>query len=78
MKVKDLITLLKGLNQDAEVIVKSNNFELNGAKVPVKYISSSDEGHKRIETFTDAFDGGSYYKEIYSSIGGSLPVVSIS
>jgi hypothetical protein len=57
MIVKELIKKLEALDQNAEVIVKSSNFELNGANVSVTYVHEYSNGRKNTETFTDAFDG---------------------
>lgn len=78
MKVKDLISKLQTMDENAEVIVRSSNFELNGADVSVSFVHQYNEGLKHKETFRDAFDGGTYQKEIYSIIGGNEKVVSIS
>ena len=78
MKVKDLIKKLEALDQDAEVIVTSSNFELNGASVPVSFVHQYNEGSKKVQTFRDAFDGDTYSKETWSIIGGKTPVVMVS
>lgn len=78
MKVKDLIKKLEGLDQNAEVIVTSSNFELNGASVPVSFVHQYNEGSKKLQTFRDAFDGDTYSKETWSIIGGQTPVVMVS
>lgn len=38
MKVKELIKILEALDQNAEVIVTSSNFELNGANVSASFV----------------------------------------
>lgn len=78
MKVKDLIKKLEALDQNAEVIVTSSNFELNGANVPVSFVHQYNDGSKRVKTFRDAFDGDTYSKETWSIIGGQTPVVMVS
>jgi uncharacterized protein YkuJ len=78
MKVKDVIKKLEALDQNAEVITTSSNFELNGASVPVSFIHQYNEGSKKTETFRDAFDGGTYSRETWSIVGGETPVVKIS
>lgn len=77
MKVKDVIKKLEALDQNAEVITKSSNFELNGASVPVSFIHQYNEGSKETRTFRDAFDGETYSKETWSTVGGQIPVVII-
>jgi uncharacterized protein YkuJ len=77
MKVKDLIKKLEALDQDAEVIVTSSNFELNGASVPVSYVHQYNEGSKKVQTFRDAFDGYTYSKETWLINGGKTPVVMV-
>lgn len=78
MKVKDLIEQLESMNPEATVIIKSDNFEMRGANVEVRYLSESNEGREVEETFRDAFDGRSYISETWSTIGGTEPVVKIS
>lgn len=78
MKVKDFIEKLKKLDQEAEVIIKSSNFELGSSNVLVSCIAQYNEGSKRKETFRDAFDGGAYQAEVWRISGGDIPVVYIS
>jgi hypothetical protein len=78
MLVKDLIKKLEALDQNAEVIVTSSNFELGGAYVPVSFVHQYNEGIKEIQTFRDAFDGDTYSKETWSLMGGDMPVVMVS
>lgn len=78
MKVKDLIKKLEALEQNAEVIVTSSNFELNGARVPVSVVHQYNEGSKEVRTFRDSFDGETYSKETWSIVGGQTPVVMVS
>ncbi len=78
MTVKELINKLNLLDQNAEVIIKSSNFELNGAQVPVSLLYQTDKGSKKIKAFTDAFDGQTYNKEVWSMLDGDLSVVLIS
>lgn len=77
MKVKDLIQALEGMDPEATVIVRSNNFEHNGADIALSYANQYDTGSKKEQTFRDAFDGDSYTKETWSIIGGEEKVVSI-
>ena len=78
MKVKEFIKLLEALNQDAEVIVVSSNFELKGATVAVSHVFEYKEGSKKTKVFRDAFDGEHYNVETWSVIGGDIPVVLVS
>lgn len=78
MNVRDLLKILLEKNLDAEVIVTSSNFELNGAKVAVSSVNQYDNGSTTKERFRDAFDGGSYSESTYSIVGGDIPVVLIS
>ncbi len=78
MKVKDAIKKLKSFNPEAELIITSSNFELNGSKVPVSFMTQYNEGSIRKQMFKDGFDGGIYQTETWSIIGGKLPVVTIS
>lgn len=65
MKVKDLIKKLQSLDQNAVVIVKSSNFEHNGANVAVSSVYQCDNMRKHYKIFSDAFDGVVYKKEVY-------------
>jgi len=78
MKVKDLIENLKGMYPEAMVITKSNNFEKNGADVPLSMVHQYETGSTRVENFRDAFDGCSYTSVTYSIFGGDLKVVYLS
>jgi uncharacterized protein YkuJ len=78
MKVIDLIKKLEVLDQDAEVIVTSSNFELNGETVSVSFIHQYDSGSNKTKIFRDAFDNTKYSKEVWSIISGNTPVVLIS
>jgi hypothetical protein len=78
MKVKDLIKALETVDPEATVIITSSNFELRGAQIPVSYVHESKKGSKRIQGFRDAFDGDSYDKETWSTIGGEESVIVIS
>ena len=75
---QDLIKKLESLDQNAEVIVTSSNFELNGASVPISFVHQYNEGLKEVKTFIDYFDGDTYSKETWSIIGGQTPVVMVS
>jgi len=78
MRVKDLINELQLLDQDAEVIVKSSNFELNGSNVPLSFVHQYNEGSITTKEFRDAFDGGTYSKRVFEIYGGETTVVYIS
>jgi hypothetical protein len=78
MKVKELIKRLEALDQNAEVIIESPNFELKGAKVPVSFVHQYNVGLKSKKAFMDAFDGEVYSKEVWSIIGGTMSVVMVS
>jgi hypothetical protein len=77
MKVKDLIENLKNVDPEATVILTSSNFELSGAEVPLSGILTGESGSKKSQTFRDAFDGGSYDKEVWSTFGGTEKVISL-
>ena len=62
--VKDLIKQLQKLkDQNAIVVVATSNFEQGNNKVKASGISEF-KGKLETESFRDAFDGGSYSKEI--------------
>ena len=50
-------------NPEAEVAVTSDNFELNGATIPVTSVYPFN-GKMESKTFRDAFDGGTYGKSV--------------
>lgn len=68
---------LADCNPDAEVIIKSPNFELGGANVSATCINHWPYGKKQIQQFRDAFDGGSYSAETYDLFDGDLHLISI-
>lgn len=78
MKIKDIIKKLQELDPEAEGIITSANFELNGATVPVSSIHQYKTGSVKTQKFRDAFDGDYYNKEVYSIVGGKNKVVYIS
>ena len=78
MKVKDMIEHLQKLNPESEVVLTSNNFELTGALVSLNSVHQYDTGSKEKRRFRDAFDGTEYEEEVYSTRGGSLPVVFLT
>ena len=78
MIVKDMIEQLRQLNPESEVVLTSNNFELNGALVPLANIQQYEHSSKEKRRFRDAFDGTEYEEEVYSTRGGSLPVVFLT
>lgn len=63
MKAKDLIKILEE-NPNAEVVVTTDNFEQGHSKVSLEHILKwrMKKVNKR---FVDAFDNGSYYKDVY-------------
>lgn len=66
LTVKDLIKKLEALkDQDAIVVVTTDNFEQGQSKIPVSRLFEF-KGELKREGFRDAFDGGSYSKEIAS------------
>ena len=78
MKVKDLIKKLKTMDPNAIVITTSDNYELKGSSIEVTSAYQSDEGSSRKKGFYDDFDGGSYDKTVYSTVGGKMKIVRIS
>lgn len=78
MIVKDLISKLLTMDENAIVVIKSPNFELGGAKVPVSFVHQYNECLRNKKTFRDAFDGEMYDKEIFTLMGGHEKVVDIS
>ena len=78
MTAKDMIEQLRQLNPESEVVLTSNNFELNGALVPLANIQQYEHGSKEKRRFRDAFDGTEYEEEVYSTRGGSLTVVFLT
>lgn len=78
MKVKDAIKKLQEMDQEAELIITSDNFELNHSTIPVQNIHHYKTGKKEVKTFRDAFDGETYQREIWSVYGGKLSVVNFT
>lgn len=77
MKVSELIEKLSECDPNAEVIMRSDNFELHGSLVPVKYVNAF-KAQRKLETFRDAFDGETYSTEVFNVIDGNLTVVKLS
>ena len=68
MKVKDLKLQLQDLDDELEVIVKSDNYELQGSYVLARGLfKTTNKYKKQIETFIDDFDHMRYNKEIFIS-----------
>ena len=78
MKVKELIEHLKGVDQEATIIVGNSNFEQGHVDIECKCLWESHTGLKKVEHFTDAFDYTNYTKEIWSANGGEEAVVKLS
>ena len=62
MKAKELAEKLMK-NPEAEVVITSDNFELNGATIPVTNVYPFN-GEMESRTFTDAFDYESYNTDV--------------
>lgn len=77
MKNKELIEKLSALDPEAEVITTSGNFELIGANVAINFVHLYTKGSISRKDFIDSFDGESFSREVYSIIGGDLPVILI-
>lgn len=77
MKVSELVEKLLKLDQEATVLVTTDNFEMGNREIEAKYVSQYDTGQKRTQGFRDAFDGGSYSVIVWSTIGGKEKVVTI-
>lgn len=78
MKVKDLIIELQAMDENAEVVITSENFELRGANVSASRVYQYDQCKKITRQFRDAFDGDTYFKEVWSLIDGDTSVVMLS
>ena len=63
LTVEDLIAKLKTMPKNAIVVTSSDNFEMNNAIVPARYISNF-KGELVTERFRDAFDGDHYTAEV--------------
>ena len=78
MKNKDLIEILQQYPEDAEILVtNSNTMEQRGDK-PATHVVLSEEGSVNTRTTRDAFDGGVYSYEEWSTVGGDKNVIKIS
>jgi len=62
MKAKELAEKLMK-NPEAEVVITSDNFELNGATIPVTNVYPFN-GKLESKTFTDAFDHEDYNTDV--------------
>lgn len=70
MKVKELIKILEKHNPEAEVIKKTDNFEMGNSYVNLEeHFIFTGTGKKTTRTFRDAFDGEIYEAEIWSLFG---------
>ena len=68
MKVKDLKLQLQDLDDELEVIVKSDNYEMQGNYVSARGLfKTTNKLKKQVETFIDDFDYIRYNKEIFIS-----------
>lgn len=63
MKVKDLVKKLEALDQNAIVVVTTDNFEQGHSNIEAKGIREF-KGEIVKESFRDAFDGGSYSSDV--------------
>jgi len=63
MKVKELIDKLQKLDQNAIVVVTTDNFEQGHSKKQARGVHEF-KGDIVRENFRDAFDGGSYTSEV--------------
>lgn len=63
MKVKDLIKKLGDVDQDAEVVVTTSNFEQGNSKIPASYVHTY-KGEVVSERFRDAFDNETYNTDV--------------
>jgi hypothetical protein len=77
MKVKDLMDKLKGFDLEATVLVNSSNFEVGFEDIEARYAHQYDTGEKSLKGCFDAFDGESYNKTVWSTVGGNEKVVKI-
>ena len=73
----ELKEYLKNVDDDTLIIHPSDNFELGGCNVLGMYLS---EGRYRSEKrqFSDAFDGGVYFKDIYVNDEGGTDCLCIN
>lgn len=78
MKVNELIVKLQLLDQDADVVIASSNFELRNADVDASSVHQYDDALKTTKTFMGAFDYENYQKETWSVAGGTSKIVYIS
>ncbi len=77
MNVTELITRLQKLDPNTIVVVTTDNFEQGHQEIEAKHVYEYN-GDRVRESFTDAFDGGSYTKEVIRfNPAGSLRYVKI-
>lgn len=77
MKVKELIEKLQEIDPNAEVVTTTSNFEMGNNLVRCSRVRVSKNASRKLQTFTDAFDGVRYQSETWSTVGGDLTVVEI-
>jgi len=78
MKVKDAIEALQKLDPEAILLKKSDNFEQNGATVPVSHFGVYPSAKEKRVTFRDAFDGDTYESTVYDLFDGDISAVNVS
>lgn len=79
MKVKELIKNLKKFDQNATVVVTTDNFEQGNSKKEAKGIYEF-KGDIVKKSFRDAFDGGSYSSDVvkWDDKNGKINFVEIT
>lgn len=78
MNVGQLILELQKLDPKTIVVVTTDNFEQGHQEIEAKYVNEFN-GFRYTESFRDAFDGGSYTKEVIKfDIEGKLKCIKIS
>lgn len=75
MKNKELISKLQKLDPEAEVVVTSNNFELQHEVVSLQGVTEYKTARKVKKQFRDAFDGYAYLTEVYDLFNGEETVI---
>lgn len=77
MKVGELIDKLKAMNQEAEIVTSSDNFEMNYATIKATHVAEY-KGKRLKRKFRDAFDYEIYETEVFDLFNGDEPLVKIS
>jgi len=78
MTKDELIKQLELLNGDAEIVIRSSNFEHNGKLVSLSGVTQYNTGRQTSVTTRDAFDGYPYKFKSWELNDGDIPIIILS